>query len=132
METVCAEHHCSFIFTGESTVNQDTSACKSGIVQRLIVQAALAGEEGAAVIMIRLQSDAQLILTLLLDLADLLHRLFEDGTFVGLDVEVVHVVNVRKYQLGQLFDVLVFLLPVPPLSVPLWTVEETSTLSELQ
>lgn len=94
--------------------------------------AALVGEEGAVIIIIRPQSDAQLILTLLLDLADLLHRLFEDGTFVWLDVEVVHVVDVCEYQLGQFFDVLVFLLAVPPLSVPLWTVEETLTLSNLQ
>lgn len=83
------------------------------------------------VIIIRPESDAQLVLTLLLDLADLLHRLFEDGTFVWLDVEVVHVVNVCEYQLGQFFDVLVFLLPVPPLGVPLRTADETLTLSDL-
>lgn len=70
-----------------------------------------------------------MILTLLLDLPDLLHRLFEDGTFVRFDVEVVHVVDVSEYQLGQLLDVLVLLLPVPPLGVPLWAVKETSTLS---
>lgn len=69
---------------------------------------------------------------MLLDLPDLLHRLLQDGTFVRLDVEVVHVVDVGEDQLGQFFDVLVLLLPVPPLSVPLWTVEETSTLSDLQ
>lgn len=57
-------------------------------------------------------------LTLLLDLPDLLHRLFEDGAFVRLDVEVVHVVDVGEDQLGQLLDVLVLLLPVPPLSAP--------------
>lgn len=70
-----------------------------------------------------------MILTLLLDLPDLLHRLFEDGTFVRFDVEVVHVVDVSEYQLGQFLDVLVLLLPVPPLGVPLWAVKETSTLS---
>lgn len=69
---------------------------------------------------------------MLLDLPDLLHRLLQDGTFVRLDVEVVHVVDVGEDQLGQFFDVLVLLLPVPPLSVPLWTVEETSTLSDRQ
>lgn len=60
-----------------------------------------------------------MLLTLLLDLPDLLHRLLEDGTFVRLDVEVVHVVDVGEDQLGQLLDVLVLLLPVPPLSAPL-------------
>lgn len=69
---------------------------------------------------------------MLLDLPDLLHRLLQDGTFVRLDVEVVHVVDVGEDQLGQFFDVLVLLLPVPPLSVPLWTAEETSTLSDRQ
>lgn len=59
------------------------------------------------------------MLTLLLDLPDLLHRLFEDGTFVRLDVEVVHVVDVGEDQLSQLLDVLVLLLPVPLLSAPL-------------
>lgn len=59
------------------------------------------------------------MLTLLLDLPDLLHRLFEDGTFVRLDVEVIHVVDVGKDQLCQLLDVFVLLLPVPPLSAPL-------------
>lgn len=95
---------------------------------------ALGGEAGGwpVTISLRPQSDAQQILTLLLDLADLLHRLLQDGTFVRLDVEVVHVVDVGEDQLGQFFDVLVLLLPVPPLSVPLWTVEETSTLSDLQ
>lgn len=93
---------------------------------------ALRGEAGGVIISLRPQGDAQQILTLLLDLADLLHRLLQDGTFVRLDVEVVHVVDVGEDQLGQLFDVLVLLLPVPPLSVPLWTVEETSTLSDLQ
>lgn len=87
---------------------------------------------GAVIMSVRPQSDAQQIFTLLLDLADLLHRLLQDGTFVRLDVEVVHVVDVGEDQLGQFFDVLVLLLPVPPLSVPLWTVEETSTLSDLQ
>lgn len=60
-----------------------------------------------------------MLLTLLLDLPDLLHRLLEDGAFVRLDVEVVHVVDVGEDQLGQLLDVLVLLLPVPPLSAPL-------------
>lgn len=69
---------------------------------------------------------------MLLDLPDLLHRLLQDGTFVRLDVEVVHVVDVGEDQLGQFFDVLVLLLPVPPLSVPLWTVEETLNLSDRQ
>lgn len=68
-------------------------------------------------------------LTLLLDLPDLLHRLFQDGTFVRFDVEVVHVVDVCEYQLGQFLDVLVLLLPVPPFSVPLWAVGEAETLS---
>lgn len=60
-----------------------------------------------------------MLLTLLLDLPDLLHRLLEDGAFVRLDVEVVHVIDVGEDQLGQLLDVLVLLLPVPPLSAPL-------------
>lgn len=67
----------------------------------------------------RTSCEPKWILTLLLDLPDLLHRLFEDGTFVRFDVEVVHVVDVGEDQLGQLLDVLVLLLPVPPLSTPL-------------
>ncbi len=67
----------------------------------------------------RTHCEPKWILTLLLDLPDLLHRLFEDGTFVRFGVEVVHVVDVGEDQLGQLFDVLVLLLPVPPLSTPL-------------
>ncbi len=63
--------------------------------------------------------EAEWLLTLLLDLPDLLHRLFEDCTFVRLDVEIVHVVDVGEDQLSQLLDVLVLLLPVPPLSAPL-------------
>lgn len=59
------------------------------------------------------------ILTLILDLPDLFHRLLEDGTFVRLDVEVVHVVDVGKDQLCQFLDVFVLLLPVSPLSAPL-------------
>lgn len=59
------------------------------------------------------------ILTLLLDLPDLLHCLLEDGTFIWLDVEVIHVIDVSEDQLCQLLDVLVLLLPVSPLSVPL-------------
>lgn len=58
-------------------------------------------------------------LTLLLDLPDLLHRLLEDGALVRLDVEVVHVVDVGEDQLGELLDVFVLLLPVPPLRAPL-------------
>lgn len=64
-------------------------------------------------------SEPSWILTLLLDLPDLLHCLFEDGTFVRLHVEVVHVIDVGEDQLGQLLNVLVLLLAVPPLSVPL-------------
>lgn len=52
------------------------------------------------------------VLTLLLDLPDLLHRLFENGTFVGLDVEVVDVVDVGEDQLRQLLDVFILLLSV--------------------
>lgn len=37
-----------------------------------------------------------MLLTLLLDLPDLLYRLLEDGAFVRLDVEVVHVVDVGE------------------------------------
>lgn len=61
----------------------------------------------------------RMLLTLLLDLPDLLHSLLEDGTLVRLDVEVIHVVDVGEDQLGQLLDVLVLLLPVPPLCAPL-------------
>lgn len=55
-------------------------------------------------------------LTLLLDLADLAHRLFEDGTFVRFDVEAVDVAEVGRDQLGQLLDVFALLLPTLPLT----------------
>lgn len=60
------------------------------------------------------------MLTLLLDLPDLLHSLLEDGTFVGFDIEVVYVVDVSKDQLCQLLDIFVLLLPVAPLSTSFW------------
>lgn len=56
---------------------------------------------------------------MLLDLPDLLYRLLENGALVWLDVEVVHIVDVGEDQLGQLLNVLVLLLPVPPLCAPL-------------
>lgn len=55
-------------------------------------------------------------LTLLLDLADLPHRLLEDGAFVRLDVEAVDVAEVGRDQLRQLLDVLALLLPPLPLA----------------
>lgn len=55
-------------------------------------------------------------LTLLFDLADLPHRLFEDGTFVRFDVEAVDVAEVGGDQLGQLLDVFALLLPSLPLA----------------
>lgn len=55
-------------------------------------------------------------LTLLFDLADLAHRLFEDGTFVWLDVEGVDVAEVGGDQLRQLLDVFALLLPSLPLT----------------
>ena len=55
-------------------------------------------------------------LTLLLDLTDLAHRLFEDGTFVGFDVEAVDVAEVGGDQLRQLLDVFALLLPPLPLT----------------
>lgn len=59
------------------------------------------------------------ILTLLFDLSDLLHCFFEDGTFIRLDVEIIHVIDVGEDQFCQLLNVLVLLLPIPPLSAPL-------------
>ena len=61
--------------------------------------------------------------TLLLDLSDLLHRLLQDGTFVGLDVEVVDVVEVGEDELCELLDVLVLVLSVALLVAPLGAVE---------
>lgn len=55
-------------------------------------------------------------LTLLFDLADLAHRLFENGTFVWLDVEVVDVAEVGGDQLCQLLYVFALLLPSLPLT----------------
>lgn len=55
-------------------------------------------------------------LTLLFDLADLAHRLFEDGTFVWFDVEAVDVAEVGRDQLRQLLYVFALLLPSLPLT----------------
>jgi hypothetical protein len=48
--------------------------------------------------------------------ADLSHRLLEDGAFVRLHVEAVDVPEVGRDQLRQLLDVLALLLPAPPLA----------------
>ena len=55
-------------------------------------------------------------LTLLFDLPDLAHRLFEDGTFVWFDVETVDVAEVGRDQLCQLLDVFALLLPTLPVT----------------
>lgn len=55
-------------------------------------------------------------LTLLFDLPNLPHRLFEDGTFVWFDVKAVDVTEVGRYQLGQLFDIFALLLSPPSLT----------------
>lgn len=55
-------------------------------------------------------------LTLLFDLADLAHRLFEDGTFVWFDVEAVDVAEVGRDQFRQLLYVFALLLPSLPLT----------------
>lgn len=60
-------------------------------------------------------SGFRLLLTLLLDLPDLPHRLLQDGAFVRFDVKAVDVAEVGGDQLGQLFDVLALLLPSLPL-----------------
>lgn len=59
-------------------------------------------------------------LTLLFDLANLAHGLFENGTFVWFDVEAVDVTEVGRDQLCQLLYVFAFLLPSLPLT-PGWS-----------
>lgn len=59
-------------------------------------------------------------LTLLFDLANLAHRLFEDGAFVWFDVEAVDVAEVGGYQLREFLDVFALLLPTLPLA-PVWS-----------
>lgn len=59
--------------------------------------------------------------TLLLYLSDLFHSFLQDCTFVRLDIEVVDVIEVGKYQLGELFDVFVLVLAVALLVAPLGT-----------
>lgn len=59
------------------------------------------------------------VFTLLLDLADLPHRLLEDGALVGLHIEAVDVAQVGRNQFGQLLDVLTLLLSTP-LVTPVW------------
>lgn len=53
---------------------------------------------------------------MLLDLADLAHRLLENGALVRLDVEAVDVAEVGRDQLRQLLDVLALLLATLPLA----------------
>lgn len=57
--------------------------------------------------------------TVFFDVPYLLDRLLEDSALVGLDVEVVHVVDVGEDQLGQFLDVLVLLFAVSPLRASL-------------
>lgn len=65
------------------------------------------------------------VLTLLLDLPDLLHRLLQDGTFVGLEVEVVDVIYVGEDQLCQLLNVFILLFPVAFLKASLGAGSQT-------
>lgn len=64
---------------------------------------------------------------MLLYLSDLFHSFLQNCTFVGLDIEVVNVIEVGEDQLCKLFDVFVLVLTIALLVAPLWTIEKENT-----